>query len=235
MKIAILLPGQPRFTEDFRFFLSNIKGYYQADWFVYITNNNVPTRENFKIASIWENFDADWAYEKIKSMLPVNNVIQSYQISDADSQVFPPVNNLFEVLDSNSTFKMFYNIYRVDHARQQYEQAHNFKYDLVVRTRPDLGLESEVNLRDLNITENQIVMPDNGWHGIPAANDQFAIGRSNEMSIYGTLYTRIKEYNNNGLHFHPESMVAHNLSVHNIQIRKGQFTANIRQHPLIKH
>jgi hypothetical protein len=235
MKIAILLPGQPRFTEDFRLFLSNIKGYYQADWFVYITNNNVPTKENVKIASSWGNFDSDWAYEKIKSMLPVNNVIRSYQISDADLQVFPPVNNLFQVLDSNVTFKMFYNIYRADQARQQYEQTHNFKYDLVIRTRADLGLESEVNLRDLNITENQIVMPTNGWHGSPAGNDQFAIGRSKEMSIYGTLYTRIKEYNNKGLHFHPESMVAHNLSVHNIQVRKGQFIADIRRHPMIEN
>jgi len=233
MNIAILLPGQPRFTEDFKLFLSNLKGYDSADWFVYITNNNVPTKEHIKISSIWENFDPSWAFEKIKSFLPANNSIVSYEISDDDQQQFPPVKNLYQVGNSDNTFKMFYNVYKADQARQKYENAHNFKYDLVIRTRSDLSLSSEVDLRNLIIEENQIIMPNNGWHGSPAANDQFAIGKSNAMSIYGSLYTRIKEYNDNGLHFHPESMVSHNISHNNLHIARGGFEASLRQFPLI--
>ena len=67
MKIAILLPGQPRFTGDFNNFISNINGYEQADWFVYITNNNVSTKPEVQLSTFWSNFDPTEAFEKIKN------------------------------------------------------------------------------------------------------------------------------------------------------------------------
>ena len=236
MKIAILLSGQPRFTEDFNLFLSNLKGYTEADWFVYISNNfnSNNTKSVIEVADIWKTFDPSWAYERIKSMLPHNNTIRSFEISDADNQIFPPVVAIHETDIPANAFKMFYNMYMSDQARQQYEQDHNFKYDLVIRTRADLGLYNELNLDNLDFSNNVIIMPTNDWHGNPRANDQFAIGKSDSMSIYGTVYTRLKEYNNRGAMFHPESMVGYNLRVHNIPTKDGNFIAGIRRYPLIK-
>jgi hypothetical protein len=237
MKIAILLPGQPRFTQDFITFITNLTGYDQADWFVYITNNNVHSIANFKrgisVNEPWTVFDPAWACEKIKSWLPNNNTIQSFEISDDFQLPIIPVVNLFEVDKPNNVQKMFYNIYKADCLRQQFEEANNFSYDLVIRTRPDLGIISELNLQQLNIESNQIIMPASDWHGYPRANDQFAIGNSHSMKIYSTLFTRIKEINDSGLHFHPESMVGHNLTQNGISYLPGNFKTTLRSMPNI--
>jgi len=237
MKIAILLPGQPRFTQDFITFITNLTGYDQADWFVYITNNNVHSIANFKqgisVNEPWTVFDPVWAREKIKSWLPDNNVIQSFEISDDFQLPIIPVVNLFQVYKPDNVQKMFYNIYKADCLRQQFEEANNFKYDLVIRTRADLGLSTPLNLKDLNIEPNQIVMPSNEWYGYPQANDQFAIGNSHDMKIYSTLFTRIKEINDSGLHFHPESMVGHNLTQNGISYLPGNFKTTLRSMPNI--
>jgi len=235
MKIAILLPGQPRFTQDFITFVSNLTGYDQADWFVYITNNNV---SNFKwcvtMNPPWTVFDPAWALEKIKSWLPNNNTIRSFEISDDFQLPIIPVVNLFEVDKPDNVQKMFYNIYKADCLRQQFEKENNFKYDLVIRTRADLGITSELNLQQLNIDGNQIIMPASDWHGNPRANDQFAIGNSHSMKIYSTLFTRIKEINDSGFRFHPESMVGHNLRQNDVSYLPGSFKTTLRSMPNIE-
>lgn len=232
MRIAILLPGQPRFTRDFNTFVSNLTGYDQADWFVYITNNNVA---NFKwcvsMSPSWTTFDPAWAFEQITSWLPANNIIQSFEISDDFQQPVIPVKNLFEVDKPDNVQKMFYNIYKADCLRQKFEELNNFSYDLVIRTRPDLGLTSQVNLKDLNIQDNQIIMPNSDWHGMPKCNDQFAIGNSRNMKIYSTLFTRMKEINDSGFHYHPESMVGYNLTQNGISYLPGNFKTTLRSMP----
>jgi hypothetical protein len=236
MKIAILLPGQPRFTRDFNTFVSNLTGYDQADWFFYITNNNVT---NFKwcvtMHPPWAVFDPVWALEKIKSWLPDNNTIRSFEISDDFQLPIIPVVNLFDVDKPDNVQKMFYNIYKADCLRQQFEETNNFKYDLVIRTRADLGLATPLNLKDLNIQKNQIMMPhlECFWHGHPLCNDQFAIGNSHDMKIYSTLFTRIKEINDSGLRFHPESMVGHNLAQNGVSYLPGSFKTTLRSMPQI--
>jgi len=238
MKIAILLPGQPRFTQDFITFITNLTGYDQADWFVYITNNNVHSVANFKqgisVNEAWTVFDPTWACEKIKSWLPNNNTIRSFEISDDFQLPIIPVINLFQVDNPGNVQKMFYNIYKADCLRQQFEEANNFCYDLVIRTRADLGITSELNLRQLTIEHNQIVMPASDWHGNPSCNDQFAIGNSHSMKIYSNLFTRIKEINDSRFHFHPESMVGHNLTQNGISYLSGNFKTTLRSMPNIE-
>jgi len=240
MKIAILLPGQPRFTQDFITFVSNLTGYDHADWFVYITDNNIPSVANNKqgvsINPQWITFDPAWACEKIKSWLPDKNIIQSFEISDDFQLPIIPVANLFEVNKSDNVQKMFYNLYKADYLRQQFEKANNFKYDLVIRTRADLGLTTPLNLKDLNIQKNQIMMPHREcyWHGHPLCNDQFAIGNSHDMEIYSTLFTRMKEINDSGFHFHPESLVGYNLLKNNLSYFPGNFKTSLRSMPNIE-
>jgi hypothetical protein len=182
----------------------------------------------------WTVFDPAWALEKIKSWLPNNNTIRSFEISDDFQLPIIPVVNLFEVDKPDNVQKMFYNIYKADCLRQQFEEANNFKYDLVIRTRADLGITSELDLRQLTIEPTQIVMPSNEWHGNPRANDQFAIANSHDMKIYSTLFTRIKEINDSGFRFHPESMVGHNLAQNGISYLPGSFKTTLRSMSEIK-
>ena len=80
MKIAIQLSGQPRFTQDFNLLLENLIGYDQADWFIYLSNKfrTHPVKDGVEISQSWEDFDADWAINKISSNLPKNNFIQRF-------------------------------------------------------------------------------------------------------------------------------------------------------------
>jgi hypothetical protein len=75
-------------------------------------------------------------------------------------------------------------------------------------------------------------MPTNEWHGDPKANDQFAIGTSKSMNAYASLYTHIKDYNDGGITFHPESMVGHNLKTQGIRFEQGNFFARIDRVPV---
>jgi len=232
MKIAILLPGQPRFTPGFTDFLSKLKGYDTADWFVYFTNNNVNLTTNRPwaiIPSQWENFEWEWGHNQVQSMLPPNNYVRYFGISDADQQEFFQPKNVSEVGNVSHVFKMFYNLHKVDQARKNYEHDNQFQYDLVIRTRPELGPHSDIDLSKFDIHGNQIIMPNNDWHGDPAANDQFAMGKSREMSIYGNLYNCLKEYNDKGIKFHPETLVGHNLREHNIVTERGNFDAYLNR------
>jgi hypothetical protein len=226
MRIAILLSGQPRFTQDFFLFLSNLTGYDQADWFVYITNNNHPNSLSL-ISKDWMNFEPAWAREKIQSWLPINNIIQSLEISDHEQLEIFPVQNLLECNIENVQ-KQFYHIYRADMLRQQFETQNNFVYDLIIRTRPDLGLTSQVNLKDLNIQDSQIIMPHNDWHGTPKCNDQFAIGNSRNMKLYSDLFINLKRHNDAGSWFHPESILGYHLNSNGVQCIDGNFTTSLR-------
>ena len=94
MKIAILLPGQPRFTGDLDLFLSNLKGYSQADWFCYLSNNSSQVEQksdSIKIHSSWIDYDIEWARAKIISNLPSGHQLQDFAVSDSESKSWPEV------------------------------------------------------------------------------------------------------------------------------------------------
>jgi hypothetical protein len=237
MKIAILLPGQPRFTGDLDLFLSNLKGYSQADWFCYLSNNSSQVEQksdSIKIHSSWIDYDIEWARAKIISNLPSGHQLQDFAVSDSESKTWP------EVVQKGSffskpfpVFSMYYNIYKANQLREAYESQHNFKYDLVIRTRSDYGLSNEVDLSKYDRTSNTVFMPNNEWYGIGyPSNDQFAFGNSAVMSIYADLVNHLKEYDDRNVQFGPENMLGYHLSLNGIAHTPGGFTGVIRQQPL---
>lgn len=234
MRIAILLPGQPRFYNDFRTFLSNLKGYNQADWFVYLTNSS--TREELKIRTHsmipdvhneWVNYDVEWAKSKIIQNLPNNNFLKKFEISDVHLQQWPYVRDKQERVRTENIFNMYYNIYKANQLRVNYEQENNFKYDAVIRTRTDIGLLNEVNIKNYNL--NSVTMPNNSWFG---CNDQFAFGNSDIMTIYSDVLNHLEEYEKQVLEFGPEIVLAHHLNLNKISYIPGNFENSLRSLPL---
>jgi len=238
MRIAILLPGQPRFNGDLQNFLKNLKGYDQADWFVYLTNSS--TRDALKIRTHsdipqvheeWINYDIEWATSKIIQNLPNNNYLKKFEISDVHIHQWPYVRDSQERVRTENIFNMYYNIYKVNQLRVNYEQDNNFKYDAVIRTRPDLGLVSEVNIKDYDL--NSIIMPNDKWHGIDqTSNDQFAFGTSDAMSIYSDVMNHLEKYEKQLKDFGPETVLGHHLKSNNISYIRGNFNTSIRSLPL---
>ena len=240
MKMAILLSGQPRFTGDFDLLLKNLKGYDQADWFININNNN-HDRLRFKYRKVnildsWVEFDLDWAKNKIIENLPVNNYIRKFAISDDKFKTWPTVKNLYQIKPNwtDVVFMMFYNIYRANQLRLEYQKETGEVYDAVVRARTDVGIEQEFDIRSLKILPNAVYMPNNEWwgNGDNISNDQMAIGDEHSMNIYCDLINHIKSHNDRGAPFHPETLLAYHLKSNGISTVGGNYTAGLRKFPI---
>ena len=238
MRIAIQLSGQPRFTGDFDLFLKNLTGYEQADWFCYITNNNADVPA-FKLpVDHWKTFDQKLAIDKIQSHLPPNNFIRSFEISDCEQVALPNVPDGCP----DALYKMWYNIYKSNQLRIAYEQSNNIEYDMIIRVRPDIGLENELNLnsyKDIDL-DTTIIFPQNHWAGhlgvvppSPQACDQFAISNGRSMNIYSDLIHHIESYpyTKDRYMWHNEANLAHHLVLNNITTTPGNFIVSLRKYP----
>jgi hypothetical protein len=240
MKIAVLLSGQPRLTNDFDIFLNNLVGYDQADWFIYLTNNNKNRGmgHGATIADPWLDYDPEWARDKFVKNLPKNNYIRSFDISDCYSKTWPSVTNLYHCHDwmVELVFMMNYNINKVNQHRLEYQKQTGVEYDVIVKARTDVGLKDTLDITTLMNNPDTIIMPDKDWYGVGqnTANDQLVFGDSNSMNHFSTLIHHLKEYNLQGLNFHPETLLAYHLRKNNIKLLRGNFKISLREFPIDK-
>lgn len=238
MKIAILLPGQPRFTNDFNLLLNNLIGYDQADWFCYLTGNNLPSPvPEREVPLEWKNFDKDTGMLKLQSMLPPNNVIRSFELSDCDTASISE-DPWWYSRWGGSLYKMWYNIYKVNQLRLNYEKENNIQYDMVIRVRSDIGFRKELDLSKIDNIQNNILIPINNWMGHPVIDptlkykicDLFAIGCSEHMNVYCDVIHKLKDnpFTQNQESWHPESNLGYHLVTNNIPFTKGNFNVLFR-------
>lgn len=241
MRVAIQLSGNPRFTIGFKSFLENLIGYDQADWFVYMTNNNFQNDKNdVFIPESWKMFDVEWAIDKIQSNIPDNNYLKQFEISDGHEKSWPDAINLHCLIGNNPVqrvYSMHYNTHKANQLRVNYQKDNNVEYDYVIKVRPDIDFDNKINLKNIKIEQNEMLMPKNNWFGNDSAgivtNDTFAISRSESMNIYSNLINFIGQYNNEGVKFHPESLLAHHLHVNNIKCIRGEFNSLIKRSPFL--
>jgi hypothetical protein len=111
-----------------------------------------------------------------------------------------------------NTISMFTGIKNADKLRQQHEDANNFKYDLVIRSRPDVGLEGNIDYNEIkHILENDAlaVFPKdynwfNCWSGnCGMLNDQCFIALSDTMSQITNI--NVEKCWDDGARVQPES------------------------------
>lgn len=89
-------------------------------------------------------------------------------------------------------------------------------YDCIVRTRPDLWFQSQVQLQPATCITARVP----NWGGFGGVNDRFAIMSSEAARTYLTTYSRIKEITNAGCPLHPESLVAASLELGGIIVKQ---------------
>lgn len=114
----------------------------------------------------------------------------------------------------SASLNMTYKMLSGDKLRRDY-----MAYDVVIRTRFDLIMDSPIVVDNYNTDEffylPTMHMPNLDGH--PWCNDKFAIGNSHNMAIYSELFNAIPE-----LHFEhniimqPEIMLHHHLKRNNI-------------------
>lgn len=235
MKVAVLISGQPRFCAEFDLFLYNLQGYDQIDWFFYMWKENKPpyAQGYDLVAPSWQIINKDWALEKITSYLPSSHHVVNFELDSDEELVFPDVPRNDGVTNPHATWRMWYSMKQVDMLRQQHEVHTGQKYDLVIKTRPDTGLMSTIDLRmikqHIDADPSLVIQPANKICGYgPVICDLFAITSSDNMSIYTNLVNEAKYYYDQGWFFHPETMLAKYLMEKRLSVRSGTFKIEFR-------
>ena len=171
MRVAILISGFLR-TIDYNFKkIKNILNNYECDFYLHISNNEELDKYNNNILEL------DY----------ILNLIQPIKCIIENEMMFPECKHL-------NLKRMWYKIYILGKLVTLQENNLDFKYDLVIRIRPDLYIENEqINLDEYIFNENNI-------YGSLHNNlflDEFNFGSSIAMEKYCKLFLNFDEYNKN--------------------------------------
>lgn len=226
MKTAILISGRPRFTREFDDFLNSLTNYDQLDWYFLLWNSTheqdvrIPPNMPHELEAI---------REYISSRLPANSNIAYLNSADQPAFVDDGQFKLTPWSIAQNIWTMYYGIKLVNDVREQ-----NGPYDLVIRTRPDIGITEKLDLRaihaHLSTQPPTVLMPDNHRHsmiGTPV-NDLFAIGLPDIMSTYSRAFDSIPSMNQRNLPFHGETVLSYHLRENNIAVPLPNFHSVMR-------
>lgn len=117
-------------------------------------------------------------------------------------------------------FGMFYGIYTANKLKTEYEQEHNFTYDVVIRSRADLQFENVLPAHELEACtkSNAVYIPKFGnYNGL---NDQFAFGCSDSMNKYCDTYPNLDKFYDAGCKWHAETLVKYTADHFHIPIAR---------------
>ncbi len=220
MKTALILSGNPRFSIDFDSQLANLQN---SDVDVYIAFWRRPEGHDPKISPNWCNLEnGEQIVKKLQNELPANFKIRHAEV--LDENYFGPLPFNYESFNStpNNVWQQYNILQYCDRVRRK------DYYDLVIRSRPDLGLSQPIDLllayQTLLSNPNLIFSPNNQRYGYfidhdgcrTGFNDQFAIGLSHVMTLYCNAVDYFHQLYMEGIKYNPEYLVQTLLYKHYI-------------------
>jgi hypothetical protein len=152
MKIALCISGQMRnFRGNFSRFYRTVIEPTNPDIFI-------DTWSDAGSSTVNRDQDADGYADSLITQevldeyyKPVSVRIEEFNatyLDKLDGQELTPELKEF-VPRSRGTLPMYYKMYRCDMLRQEYEQKHGFRYDLVIRARADMFLDEVFDLDEM--------------------------------------------------------------------------------------
>lgn len=222
MKTALLLSGLPRFSVDFDSQLENLSN-SEFDWYVVLWSKNIINDP--KLSSNWtEVTTIDHAKSLIEPYIPSGHNIRHIELLNPEE--FSVLPNDYEPMNSNP-FNVWqqYNILKVCDQRRK---ESGIIYDLVIRSRPDVGLNRKLDLQqiheDLKLRPNSIIIPDNFRFGYtPGFCDQFAIGLPYVMGTYCEAINYFDNLYQMGVYYNPECLLQTVINMHGIEYPPSGF------------
>lgn len=173
MKIALIAAGQPRFTPDFITFMGQLKGFDQADlYFNFWTNS-------------WAQSEQQ-AREKVEKILLPKYRLAKIQIIDQPAFDLPP-HSLDHPHEEPENIRWWYR--RRLGMWQSLQLAYGLidqEYDAVIKFRLDGRLFDDLDIRLLDLTNNELLFPDYARAGFDHFKicDLFAIGTQPGIKFY---------------------------------------------------
>lgn len=240
-RLAILIQGEPRFCTEFDQFISSVQGYDQVDWYFYLWKTSPATSYivghdgHTVVAPFWQNINNELAIEKLKKALPKNHqVIRFEAVDQTEVPIYQLTDNCAPETNQSNVWKMWYSLHKANAMKIEYEQSQNFKYDLVIRTRPDVGLYGNISpeaiIPRIERENNLVLIPGNkkcGYNGTWIC-DLVGVSSSDNMNIYADLYNQALEHHARGVKFHPETMLGRHLEHNQLRYESGDFTIEFR-------
>jgi uridine kinase len=185
MRAALLISGYLRNYESGINFIKNqlSKQSFDVDVFLHITKNE--NREDRYFNLINENKD----FEKVTSILNPTSVLTEANRKYSDDKL------------ENATINQWSKLYRLNELKRVEEASSNFKYDLVIRYRPDVLLKEEIDFEEaLNSGDGIYIPKDSKIDRVKLTNssdqylcDAFAYGTSTAMDTYFNIYEHLQD------------------------------------------
>jgi hypothetical protein len=222
MRTALLISGLPRFSADFDSQLENLQN-SEIDWYVVLWSKNIVNDP--KLSSNWREVETiDDARSLIEPYMPSHHAIKHIEFLNPEEYSILPRD--YQPMNSNP-FNVWqqYNILKVCDQRRK---ESGIIYDLVIRSRPDVGLNKPLDLvwiRDqLRSFPNSIFMPDNFRFGYdPGFCDQFAVGLPYVMGVYCEAINYFDNLYEQGIYYNPECLLQTVINFHGIEYPKTGF------------
>jgi hypothetical protein len=208
MRTAILLSGQIRDAKDcFPTLQEQIIDRYDADVFIdtwvpdsqvldhrgQLISDNLSTQQVLSLykpkLAMFEDFNSSPIFSRIKEYK-----IENRTAYDGSHAWETKVENIFY---------MYYKVWRCFLHMAHYEAMNNFRYDRVIRMRFDLRFES---FPLIDVQPGAVYVPA-GFDHRGGINDLLSLGTRETMEKVCDLFTKLVEYSNSNVGFHPESIL----------------------------
>ena len=210
MRVALLIAGYLRNYKPSIEFIENqiFNNFDKVDVYLHITKNENSEDRYYNLI----NEDKD-THEIIKRLNPITTIIEG----NIDMFIDKSINNVFN---------QWQKLYKLNQIKKNNENNQNFKYDLVIRYRPDLDIKS-VNFFNVKDVENTVYLPSESKidkSKLDHRNDNylcdaFAFGGSLVMDDYFSLGL-VNQLNKHTNKSHtPETILYNHLKSNNIRYK----------------
>jgi hypothetical protein len=193
MRIAVCISGQLRtYRHCVPSLKKNILNRHDCDVFLHVWEKNgsspkegtTDKDESVTIDELTDLYDPTEVV--IEASHPTDSVmLKGIKIPDELIQAEP--------IHHKGSLPMFYKIYACDQLRQEHEKRNGFKYDAVIKLRPDFiikkPLPAEV-LENLHFLWHSSRMLDPTFQ----VSDKFAVSNSANMTYYSSVFSKLPEY-----------------------------------------
>lgn len=221
MKTAICFSGHLRtFFEVFHSVKDNIIDPLNADVFIHTwevigsPTNKTQADNDLRSTLCDQQKVIDLAQPK-KIAFESDKILESF-IKDSDDIILPEEQRKFVMTHIGYHVSMFYGIYQSNQLKCKYEIENNFKYDRVIRIRPDLFWETKL-VHSMFPNNDILYIPEIAQFCDEGMNDQVCIGSSSNMDIYSGIYHDIiSYYRNNVTTARPEALFKYHINKHQI-------------------
>lgn len=183
MRVALLIHGQPRFTQAFQILMKQLQGFDQADLYFVLWRSD------------WAS-TAEEAKAKIQPILDPRYVIKDIVITEQPERALPNP-RLQHLTDEKESVRWWYKR-RVGmwlSLKMAFDLVKE-EYDLILKVRGDGRLDRDIDLSTVDIAPFKMLYPCWPRNGYPGGeiNDQFLIANREGMTFYADMINHIDQY-----------------------------------------